>query len=160
MNSSLRALARTLVGRSLAPTSPPRDVILLVEDDHAVRDLVQSMLERNGYEVHSFADPRSALAYTHTRGGGFDLVLTDVVLPDMSGRVLLNRILELQPDAPVLYMSGYSRENIESHAVLPPDAWFLPKPFTSRQLLATIHRVLGDDVVGDAPAGGDAPASA
>jgi two-component system cell cycle sensor histidine kinase/response regulator CckA len=122
----------------------PSEVILLVEDDTSVRDLVHSVLERHGYVVYAHPEPRSALAFAHANGFCFDLVLTDVVMPEMHGQALMRRLTELQSNPRVLFMSGYFSEAIVQQGILTPGAHFLQKPFTPTELLERVRHVLDE----------------
>jgi two-component system, cell cycle sensor histidine kinase and response regulator CckA len=110
--------------------------ILYVEDEEVVRNLVKELLENFGYEVLEAATPSEALQIATDEL--FDLLLTDVVMPQMNGRQLALRIREKRPDLHVLYMSGYSPETALDGEHLEPTEFFLQKPFDSRVLAATV----------------------
>jgi DNA-binding NtrC family response regulator len=104
--------------------------VLLVEDDEGVRRMTRRALEQGGYRVLEAANGVAALAHlTSTDGGRIGLVLTDVVMPGMSGRDLADRIAELRPGIPVLFTSGYTDGEIVRRGLLHPDAAFIQKPF-------------------------------
>ena len=134
-----------------APTeaSPARlptegtETVLLVEDENAVRVLVRRVLDRMGYTVLEAEDGPGALRVMEQRGAPVDLLLTDVIMPGMSGRQLADRLLEAQPDLKVLFMSGYTDEAISQHGVLAEGVSFLEKPFTPDLLLQRVREVLG-----------------
>jgi two-component system cell cycle sensor histidine kinase/response regulator CckA len=131
--------------RTPAAAEPtPSEVILVVEDDTSVRDLVCSVLERRGYVVYAHREPRAALAFAHANGFCFDLVLTDVVMPEMHGQALMRRLTELQSNPRVLFMSGYFSEAILQQGILTPGAQFLQKPFTPSELLERVRQVLDE----------------
>ena len=90
---------------------------MVVEDDDGVRELVRLMLEANGYEVLTVARRRRGRARVH-RTRGVDLLLTDVVMPEVNGRVLAERLGALAPAMRILFMSGYSDEAVHRHGVL------------------------------------------
>src|SRR5436309_1044541 len=135
----------------LDPTDRPRPVtapaagsetILLVEDEHLVRLLARKVLERAGYRVLVAAGGAEALDLAERYAGPIHLLLTDVVMPEMSGRELAHRLASLRPDARVLYMSGYADEAIAQHGVLDPGTAFLQKPFTPDGLARKVREVL------------------
>jgi len=116
--------------------------ILLVEDDRMVRDLAQSVLRNCGYTViapERIADMESVC---REYAGWVDLLLTDVVMPGVSGRDLASSMTSLRPDMKVLYMSGYTDNAIVHKGLLDPGIWFLPKPFTPATLAAKVREVL------------------
>jgi two-component system cell cycle sensor histidine kinase/response regulator CckA len=116
------------------------ETIMVVEDDGAVRDLVRIMLEANGYEVLTVADAAEAEELCGRRT--IDLLLTDVVMPDLNGRALAERLSERTPGLRILFMSGYSDEAVHRHGVLGESAAFLEKPFTERALTRKVREVL------------------
>jgi CheY-like chemotaxis protein len=119
--------------------------ILLVEDDAAVRPAVRRMLERQGYTVLDAADGADALqlaASADARGERIDLVLTDVVMPVQGGRVLGERLAMHWPGIRVLYMSGYTDDEILRRGLVVPGASFLEKPFTPMRLAEAVRHAL------------------
>jgi CheY-like chemotaxis protein len=114
--------------------------ILLVEDDEDVRAAVRDMLRRSGYEVQEAADGIEALSLLSQATVHPQLVLTDVMMPRMTGPQLAKRIDALMPAVKVLYMSGYANESLES--VRGQRLAFIPKPFNSRDLLRKIRETL------------------
>ena len=106
------------------------ETILLVEDDEAVRDLTETVLRSYGYNVLVAEDPKHAQEITQTQGIDIQLVLTDVVMPSMSGRELVRKLTQKYPTLRVLYMSGYTDNVIASGGILEPGLAFLQKPFT------------------------------
>jgi PAS domain S-box-containing protein len=129
-----------------APLSPRGTAtILLVEDDAAVRPAVRRMLEREGYTVLDAADGADALqlaASADARGERIDLVLTDVVMPVQGGRVLGERLAMHWPGIRVLYMSGYTDDEILRRGLVVPGAAFLEKPFTPARLTDAVRHAL------------------
>jgi len=119
------------------------ETILLVEDDEMVRRITGAILRQAGYGVLEAAEGESALRTCRLHEGAIHLVLTDVVMPGMSGRVLADRLKELRPDASVLFMSGYTEEAIVHHGVLHEGVNFLEKPFTPDGLTRKVREVLG-----------------
>ena len=118
------------------------ETVLLVEDEEMVRRLARSVLEDRGYEVIEAATPKEALAAAAHAGNRIDLLLTDVVMPRMSGRELADRVADLRPGVPVLYMSGYTDESIVHHGVLDAGVALLEKPFTPDALLGKVRETL------------------
>jgi signal transduction histidine kinase/ActR/RegA family two-component response regulator len=130
--------------------------ILLVEDDAAVRRLGESVISRGGYEVVAAESAEEALEIfrseesakdPHSEHGGFDLLVSDVVLPGMNGRELYDELESIRPDLPVIFVSGYSHD-VLSKTGLPPRAHLLMKPFRRHEIIAKIHEVLGTEITG------------
>lgn len=118
---------------------PPRYsvfVILVVDDDRTVRELVTSVLSRGGYEVMVAADAREALRILQDHSP--DLLLTDIVMPGMSGLVLAARAHHDRPELRVMFMSGYANQYEEELS----GSVCLAKPFTNSNLLAAVEEVL------------------
>jgi CheY-like chemotaxis protein len=118
------------------------ETILLVEDDEVVRALVREMLSRNGYTVLEAASGADALRICARRESPVDLVITDVVMPGMSGSELADRLADEYPQLKVLHTSGYSDEAIVQHGVLGASAAFLQKPFSMQALASKVREVL------------------
>jgi PAS domain S-box-containing protein len=123
------------------------ETVLLVEDDAAVRRLARQILERLGYSVLEARSPADALDMAG-RAGPIHLVVTDVVMPGMSGRELADRVGRLRPGVKILYTSGYPGEAIARQGVLETGTEFLPKPFTANGLAQKVRQVL-DGKVGE-----------
>ena len=118
------------------------ETILLVEDAEPLRKLAQTFLEAGGFRVLSAESGESALEVMASFGGTFDLLLTDVVMPGINGRVLAEQMLPRQPGMRVLYMSGYTDSFIAGHGVLDPGTHLLHKPFTEEILIRKVREVL------------------
>ncbi len=118
------------------------ETILLVEDAEPLRKLAQTFLESGGFHVVSAESGEAALEVAARYGGLFDLLLTDVVMPGMNGRVLAERLLPRQPGMRVLYMSGYTDSFIAGHGVLESGTHLLHKPFTEEVLIRKVRGVL------------------
>jgi len=118
------------------------ETILLVEDAEPLRKLAMTFLESSGFRVLSAESGEDALEVTSRFGGIFDLLLTDVVMPGMNGRVLAEQLLPRQPGMKVLYMSGYTDSFIAGHGVLDPGTQLLHKPFTEEVLIRKVRDVL------------------
>jgi CheY-like chemotaxis protein len=116
--------------------------ILLAEDSESLRKLAQTNLESVGFRVLSAQSGEEALEIATRHGSTFDLLLTDVVMPGMNGRVLAEQLLPRQPGMKVLYMSGYTDSFIAGHGVLHPGTHLLHKPFTEEVLIRKVRAVL------------------
>jgi len=140
------------------PTAPPMaaravgtETILVVEDEKAVRDLAQRVLRLAGYTVLTAASGGEALATYSVHPGQIHLVLTDVVMPQMGGKMLVERLLAVRPRIKVLYMSGYTDDAIVRHGTLDPGTHFIGKPFNAVELTRKVREVLdtGIDLFAD-----------
>ena len=135
-----------LEGRAVgaAPGDLPRgtETILLVEDAAAVRAVTRQVLERQGYTVLEAAHGAAALQTAAGHPGPIHLLLTDVVMPVLSGRQLADQLARLRPDAKVLYASGYTDDAVVRHGVLEAGISYLQKPFTADSLARKVREVL------------------
>ncbi|MFW5739151.1 MAG: PAS domain S-box protein [Myxococcota bacterium] len=118
------------------------ETILLVEDQDMVRSLAERALKRYGYQVLSVASGGDALLMGESHADSIDLVLTDVVMPKMSGVVLVERLQPVKPGFRVLYMSGYTDDAISRHRILDEGKPFLQKPFRPLELVRKVREVL------------------
>jgi two-component system cell cycle sensor histidine kinase/response regulator CckA len=128
--------------RPAATATSGSEALLVVEDEKAVRDLASKLLSRRGYRVHAVEDGPTALALLQSGEFVPDLLLTDVILPAMNGRIIAENVKELVPGIAVVFMSGYTNEHLGDRGVLADDVAFLEKPFTSAGLLEIIRRQL------------------
>ena len=128
--------------RAAVVTPRAAETILLVEDDASVRGLTKRVLEAGRYSVLEARDPVEALAICNSYDGQIQLMLTDVIMPHMSGRDLADRIASLRPATRVLFMSGYTDEALGPHGVLEPGVAFLQKPFTPATLTRKVREVI------------------
>ena len=119
------------------------ETILLVEDEEGVRELAQEILEADGYRVLVACHPGDALLAVQQHGERIDLLVTDVVMPQMSGPELVERLLRVRPDIHVLYMSGYADTAIAKHGLIEAGLPFLQKPFTPAALSRKVREALG-----------------
>ena len=124
------------------PSESGHESILLVDDDSGVRDIARRILAARGYEVLVASSPDEAQRLCEAHPRGVDLLLTDVVMPDMTGRALASALLERHADMKVIYMSGYTTEAIVKHGVLDPSVAFVGKPFTASILATKVREVL------------------
>lgn len=118
------------------------ETVLLVEDDDAVRNLAREILVENGYTVLEAVQGEDALDISRRHEGKIDLLLTDVVMPEISGRQLAEQLVMERPDIEVIYLSGYSYNAIAHHGVLEPGVTFIQKPFSPAILLQKIRSLL------------------
>lgn len=125
-----------------APMAHGQETILLAEDDPAILTVARLMLERQGYTVLATSDPREAVSLALEYGDRIDLLLTDVIMPGMSGRDLANQLLGSQPHLNCLFMSGYTADIIARHGVLDEGLHFLQKPFSAQSLAAAVRKAL------------------
>ncbi|MEN3335653.1 MAG: two-component system, cell cycle sensor histidine kinase and response regulator CckA [Blastocatellia bacterium] len=119
------------------------ETILLVEDEEVVRNLTRQVLEMNGYTVLESGNPDEALRIAERCRETIHLMITDVVMPGMSGRMLALRLASSRPATKVLYISGYTDDAIVHHGILDSDIPFLQKPFTPDGLLRKVRELLG-----------------
>lgn len=118
-------------------------VIMVVEDDQVLRQLMALGLPQFGYKAEIFADGRSALLWLEQSDDSIPaLLVTDVVMPDMSGSALVENVGRLFPDLPVLYLSGYGQDIVSEHGVCSKDSDFLAKPFSITALVGKITEIL------------------
>ncbi|ADZ69980.1 cell cycle histidine kinase CckA [Polymorphum gilvum] len=116
--------------------------ILLVEDEEAVRAFAARALASRGYTVHEAASGTEALDVMEETGGKVDLVVSDVVMPEMDGPTLLKELRKTRPDLKIIFVSGYAEDAFEENLPENEKFFFLPKPFTLKQLATTVKDVL------------------
>ncbi len=135
--------------RSQESRSIPRgsEIVLLVEDEKGVRELTREYLEASGYTVIEAENGHAALDLAAAQAGPIDLLMTDVVMPGISGRELAERIVQVRPGIKILYMSGYTDRAIVHHGVLETGAVLLQKPFTLATLASRIREILEPQAV-------------
>jgi CheY-like chemotaxis protein len=146
-------VAETTLKKTSAPpeagkdlgTGAPRtaETILLVEDEEAVRALAKRILLQRGYRVLEASDGAIALRLAASHVGEVDLVLTDVAMPNLGGRGMVEELKELSPDIRVLFMSGYPKEEIFPDRETARLTAYLQKPFTSDTLVSEVRAALG-----------------
>jgi two-component system, cell cycle sensor histidine kinase and response regulator CckA len=118
------------------------ETIVVVEDDSSLRELVRLMLEGCGYSVLTAENGEHAARLCAEHPGGVELLLTDVVMPEVNGRVLADRLEALFPALRVLFMSGYSDEAVFRNGLIRPNTAFIEKPFSERSLARKVREVL------------------
>jgi CheY-like chemotaxis protein len=118
------------------------ETILIAEDDNSVRKLAQSTLKKKGYKVLVAENGEDALQISKAYDGSIDLIITDVVMPKINGKELVERLQPLFPDIKVIFMSGYTDNAIAHHGVLDSDMNFLEKPFTPEGLAKKAREIL------------------
>jgi two-component system cell cycle sensor histidine kinase/response regulator CckA len=116
--------------------------LLVVEDDNSVRALTRTVLRSDSYNVIEAADADDALHWVSEHPQPIQLLVTDLVMPGMSGRELAERLKELRPGLKVLYVSGYTDDAVVRHGLLEAEAAFLQKPFTPNALACKVREVL------------------
>jgi CheY-like chemotaxis protein len=119
------------------------ETVLVVEDENAVRDLTVRMLKQLGYVVLAAASGSEAVAISNAYADRLALLVTDVVMPQMSGRQVADALLAARPDIKVLYLSGYTESTVIHHGVLDSAVDFLPKPFSREALGRKVREILG-----------------
>ncbi len=152
-----RRQAGTPLPSDKAPANPAargNETILLVEDEPAILEMTTMMLKRLGYTVMAAETPGKAIRLAHEHlsayedaqagSGPIDLIMTDVVMPEMNGRDLAQNLLSLYPGIKRLFMSGYTANVIAHHGVLDKGMYFIQKPFSSKDLGAKLREVLED----------------
>ena len=118
------------------------ETILIAEDEPAVGELVRRVLARHGYRVLVASTPHEALDLAQRQTNPINLLISDVVLPEMSGRALASQLKSGRPNMRILFMSGYTDDAIVHHGVLDPDTPFLQKPFTPQALARKVRAIL------------------
>ena len=118
------------------------ETVLLVEDEDAVRTLSRIVLQSSGYRVLEARDGQEAVWVAQQHPGPIDILVTDLVMPRMSGRQLADLLAQARPHTRVLFMSGYTDEAVTRHGVLEAGAAFLQKPFSPIGLARKVREVL------------------
>jgi CheY-like chemotaxis protein len=119
-----------------------QETVLVVEDEQGVRELIARMLERQGYKVLTAGNAREAIEVSASHSERIAMLLTDVVMPQMSGHQLAEELERSRPDMKVLYLSGYTENTVVHHGVLDAGVEFLAKPFSQETLAQKIREIL------------------
>jgi CheY-like chemotaxis protein len=143
LKKKLAATTRKSAAPALEKTTRGTETILLVEDEAAVRTLAKKVLSHKGYRVFEAADGAIALRVAAAHVGEIDLVLTDVAMPNLGGRGMVEELRELSPGIRILFMSGYPREEIFPEKGSASRIPYLQKPFTSEMLFSEVRSALG-----------------
>lgn len=126
----------------MVPDSIPLPTILLVDDEKAVRDIVQGWLASAGYPVLEAQDGKTALQLITQRSLHIGLLITDVIMPQMNGRELANRVSSIRPHLRVLFISAYTADILRGLGLCPEGVDWLRKPFDKEKLLGQVRRIL------------------
>jgi CheY-like chemotaxis protein len=118
------------------------ETILLVEDESAILDVGVHVLEKRGYKVLTAATPSEALNVAESYPHPIDLLITDVIMPELNGQQLAEAIRQIRPEIKIMFISGYTADIISHHGVLLPGITFLEKPFSGRQLGRKVREIL------------------
>jgi len=116
--------------------------VLIVEDDESARELMRKALAPHGYSILEARDVWDALTIARSRSAPIDLLLTDIVMPDMNGPQLAQHIVTMHPKVRVLYVSGFPQASIIGSSTVSERVSFLPKPFVPGALLASVREAL------------------
>lgn len=136
------------VAEAVAPREPSvrplrgSETVFVVEDEHSLRSVVGATLRANGYRVLDAQDGKAAIELAKDFAARIDLLLTDVILPGVSGRGVAEQLRLSRPAMKVIYMSGYTDDFIANHGIIDPETVLLEKPFPITLLLRTIREAL------------------
>jgi CheY-like chemotaxis protein len=134
--------------------------VLLADDDPVVRQVVRLLIELQGDTVIEAEDGAQAVSFAAAHEGPIDLLLTDVMMPGLTGPQACDKIRQQRPDLPTLFISGYFPEAVFPNHRLPPRAAFLSKPFMPDELAETVDRLLGETSAPREKPGSEQPLSA
>ncbi len=151
--SSFRIYLPASPDRGGIPASPAleqssctgRETVLLVEDEPDILELMTEMLERLDYTVIAADSPGKAIRLAREYPDRIQLLITDIVMPEMNGRDLAEKLCELFPELKKIYMSGYTADIIGQHGILDSSVFFIQKPFSIQELTAMVRKVLAGD---------------
>jgi two-component system cell cycle sensor histidine kinase/response regulator CckA len=139
---AVAARSADITSESVPAPAKGSETILIIEDEDIVRNLASRGLRDHGYTVVQARNGVEALQYVQRHPGTVDLVLSDVVMPEMGGRELGQSLARLDSDLPILYMSGYTGEDVVQRGLLDPGAPFQQKPFTPVSLATKVRAML------------------
>jgi len=126
----------------LSPEHSGTETLLVVENEAAIRDLLQLALRKNGYTVLAAESGREALDLVRDHSGVIDLLITDVMMPDMDGPELAKHMAVIRPETRTLFLSGYMDETLGDHGVLPANVNFIQKPFSPKVIAQRVRDIL------------------
>jgi two-component system cell cycle sensor histidine kinase/response regulator CckA len=129
-------------GTEAEPSTGGTETILLVEDEDSVRNLTLRMLNQLGYTVISATDGKQGIEIAKAHSGRIDLLLTDVVMPNISGRQLVEMVKAIHPETAIVFISGYTEDTVVYQGVLQPGVEFLSKPFTRESLAVKLREAV------------------
>jgi PAS domain S-box-containing protein len=135
-------LVHTSKQSPVAPLPRGDETILLVEDEPEVLEMAKQMLENFGYTVLASSTPREAIHIARENSGDINLVITDMIMPEMTGRDLISNLISLRAGLKYLFISGYSENVISHHGILEKGVNLIQKPFSSQELAAKVREVL------------------
>jgi DNA-binding response OmpR family regulator len=118
------------------------ETLLIVENEAAIRNLLQMALQKNGYRVLTAESGREALDLVNAHSGPIHLLITDVMMPDIDGPELVRRLSTLRPDTRTLFMSGYMDDALGEQGALPSNVNFIQKPFSPRTIAQRVREIL------------------
>lgn len=142
---ALEAVTPGVAAEARAPMPRGSETVLIVEDEEGVRKLVRSVLETSGYRVLEADSGEAALEVSSAHDEEIQLLVTDVVMPKMSGRDLAEALVLLRPDIRILFLSGYADRAVIEHGILETGAAFMQKPFTPDALARKVREILDKD---------------
>jgi two-component system cell cycle sensor histidine kinase/response regulator CckA len=129
-------------GTPVAEALRGSETVLVAEDEDGVRELLRKVLTEFGYTVLTARHGRDALMLAGDRSVGIDLLVTDVVMPEMSGRELVETLHDRRPDLKVLYISGYTDDEVVQRGISGSEVAFMRKPFAAEELVRRVREVL------------------
>lgn len=115
---------------------------MLVEDERPILEMVSRVLEKLGYTVVSTPSPGEALDVMRDHGEEIDLLVTDVIMPEMNGNILSARLRAYNPQLKILFMSGYTHNTIDHHKIIKEHKHFIQKPFSIKELGTAVYKAL------------------
>jgi len=127
--------------QSAQPVLKGHQTILLVEDEPSILKLCKLILERNGYNVLAYGNPADSIKAAESYDGTIDLLMTDVMMPEMNGSELSKKLLELRPELKILFVSGYTADVITHNTILDSGINFIQKPFNPKALLKAVYTI-------------------
>lgn len=130
------------LNKTAATPSRSKGTILLVEDEEGLREVIVEILKDTGYEIFVPSGPIEAASFIEKSKSQIELIISDVVMPDISGPELASRLMKKFPEVKVLFISGYLDDTLDQYKLIKEKASFLPKPFSAEQLLEKISHIL------------------